>query len=68
VSGGEEGEGLRGPHWRQMGRRHDCGVPASKSGGGGAWSSVGGQYKHGWSEPMRGLGMWCGDGALGHLL
>jgi hypothetical protein len=68
VSGGKEGEGLQDPHRRQMGQCDDCGVPTSKSGGGSAWSSVGGQYRRGWSGPMRGLGTWCGDGALGCLL
>jgi hypothetical protein len=31
-------------------------------------SSAGVQYGCGWSEPMRGMGRWCGDGALGQLL
>jgi hypothetical protein len=35
---------LTGGRW---GRRDDCGVPASKSGGGGAWSSVSQQLRHG---------------------
>jgi hypothetical protein len=35
---------------------------------GGGLSSVGGQYGCGWSEPMRGMGRWCGSGALGCLL
>jgi hypothetical protein len=39
---------------------------ARQSGGGP--SSVGGQYGCGWSETMRGMGRWCGDGALGCLL
>jgi hypothetical protein len=39
---------------------------ARQSGGG--LSSVGVQYGWGWSEPMRGMGRWCGDGALGRLL
>jgi hypothetical protein len=50
------------------GRAVKSGAPTSKSGGGGVWSSVGGQYGCRWSEPMRGLGPWCGDGALGRLL
>jgi hypothetical protein len=29
---------------------------------------VGEQYGCGWSEPMRGMGRWCGGGALGCLL
>jgi hypothetical protein len=68
LSGGKEGEGLRDPHRRRMGRRDDSDVPASKSGGGGAWSLVGGQYGCGCSELMQGLGTWCGDDALGSLL
>jgi hypothetical protein len=46
MSRGKEGEGLRDPHRRQMGRRDDCGVPASKSGGGGDEA----QRKCAWSE------------------
>jgi hypothetical protein len=30
----KEGKHIRDPHRRQMGRHDDCGVPASKSGGG----------------------------------
>jgi hypothetical protein len=39
---------------------------------GNRWAMIeldgGGQYGRGWSEPMRGMGRWCGDGALGCLL
>jgi hypothetical protein len=38
---------------------------------GNRWATTeldGGQYGCGWSEPMRGMGRWCGDGALGCLL
>jgi hypothetical protein len=56
---------LTGGRWGQC---DDCGAPTSKSEGGGAWSPVGGQYGCGWSEPMRGLGPWSGDGPLGRLL
>jgi hypothetical protein len=66
VSGGEGRGDLRDPHRRQMG--DDGGAPTLMSGGGGAWSSVGGQHGRGWSESMRGPGPWCGDGALGWLL
>jgi hypothetical protein len=63
---GEETFGiLTGGKW---GWCDDGGAPTSMSGGGGAWSSVGGQHGHGWSESMRGSGPWCGDGALGRLL
>jgi hypothetical protein len=56
---------LTGGRW---GRCDDCGVPALKSRGSGAWNSVGGQYGCGWSVPMQGLGTLCGDNALGRLL
>jgi hypothetical protein len=50
---GEKGEEtfgiLTGGKW---GRCDDGGAPTSMSGGGGAWSSVGGQHGHGWSELM----------------
>jgi hypothetical protein len=63
---GEETFGiLTGGKW---GRCDDGGAPTSTSGGGGVWSSVGGQHVREWSESMRGLGPWCGDGALGRLL
>jgi hypothetical protein len=66
---GEKGEEtfriLTGGKW---GRCDDGGAPTSTSGGGGAWSLVGGQHRHGWSESMQGPGPWCGDGALGRLL
>jgi hypothetical protein len=39
---------------------------ARQSGGGP--SSVGVQYGCAWSEPMQGMGRWCGDGALWCLL
>jgi hypothetical protein len=35
---------------------------------GGRPSSVGMQYGCEWSKQMRGMGRWCGDGALGWLL
>jgi hypothetical protein len=66
---GEKGEETFGILTRgKWGRCDDGGAPMLMSGGGGAWSSVGGQHGRGWSESMRGLGPWCGDGALGRLL
>jgi hypothetical protein len=66
---GEKGEETFGILTRgKWGWCDDGGAPMLMSGGGGAWSSVGGQHGHGWSESMRGLGPWCGDGALGRLL
>jgi hypothetical protein len=53
VSGGERGRRPSGSSPEADGQRDDCGVSALKSGSGGAWSSVGGQYGRGWSEPMR---------------
>jgi hypothetical protein len=65
---GEKGEEifgiLTGGKW---GWCDDGGAPTSTSRGDGAWSSVGGQHGHGWSESMQGPGPWCGDGALGRL-
>jgi hypothetical protein len=69
MSGGGEGEEAFGILTGGRGEQcDDGGAPTSSSGGGGAWSLVGGQHRRGWSELMRGLGAWCGDGALGRLL
>jgi hypothetical protein len=50
LSGGKGEETFRILTRGKWGRCDDGGAPTSMSGGGGAWSSMGGQHGSGWSE------------------